>query len=142
MPKKDVLKVEFVKVFEDYYAFRVSYQNTEVLERGIFIDTALGVCSITLPDYIKVNDKEIVLFLQGIEEQDDNRVLLCTEEEKYLIERKVRQINSKYGIEDDWIPEQEDEYYCIHLYYVPEEIAKKCFKKIVEVMKEYRNKEV
>ena len=164
MPKKDVLKVEFERVF-DSYAFRISYQNTEILERGEFNDKELGVFSRVSPAFDIIDNKVVELFLRGNKEQYDKRIMICTKEEKQLIEEKVRQINEKYGIIEDWTPEIGEEMYYISFFSIPsnckinkmiyinniniddnmfrtKEIAEECLKKIVEVMKEYRNKEV
>lgn len=95
--KEDVLKIEFVPVF-DKWAWRIAYQNEEVLPRYNFEDDELEVYTenSTNPCYeageLHLRSWEIA----------DNDVMVCTTEEKAEIEAKVKAVNEKYGIVKRW----------------------------------------
>ena len=94
--REDVLKIEFQPVF-DKWAWKITYQNEDVLKRGIFVDEELCVESGKLPSF----DLDI-LFLKGDFREEDDKINLCTIEEKTSIEEKVKAINEKYGIKKRW----------------------------------------
>ena len=105
--REDVLKIEFQPVF-DKWAWRITFQNEDVLKRGIFVDEELCVESGKLPSF----DLDI-LFLKGDFREQDDKINLCTTEEKATIEEKVKAINEKYGIKKRWRAEEDNEYYFI-----------------------------
>ena len=112
--REDVLKIEFQPVF-DKWAWKITYQNEDVLKRGIFVDEELCVESGKLPSF----DLDI-LFLKGDFHEQDDEINLCTTEEKALIEEKVKAINEKYGIKKRWRGKQDEQYFYIdkHIGYI------------------------
>ena len=105
--REDVLKIEFQTVF-DKWAWRIIYQNEDVLKRGIFVDEEICVESGILPSF-----NLDILFLKGDFREQDDKINLCTAEEKSDIEEKVRAINKKYGIKKRWRAEKNDYYHYI-----------------------------
>ena len=110
MEKEDVLKIEFQPVF-DKWAWRIVYQNEEVLKRGEFGDDTIMVGSISRPFY----DNEILYLRGGLREHDDDVVGLCTVGEKAEIEAKVKAVNEKYGIVKRWRAKDNESYFVIDL---------------------------
>lgn len=109
MKKKDVLELEYKKVF-DMVAIRVKYQNCDILKRGKFEDENLKVRSINAPDYVSELG---VLCIQGKIERKDNRIILVSEDDANKIKQKVKELNKKYGIEERWRAERGRGYYYI-----------------------------
>ena len=98
MKKETVLEIEFQPVF-DKWAWKITKQNEEILIRNEFIDKELNVECLRSPDFLFLTNK---LFLRGdVKSQDDN-ISFCNQEEKALIEIKVKAINEKYGIKKRW----------------------------------------
>ena len=110
MEKETVLEIEFQPVF-DKWAWRVTKQNEEILKRGEFVDKEIGVSSICFSDFYR---RRKVLFLRGSFNSMDDKVNICTLEEKKLIEKKVKAINEKYGIKKRWRAENDETYYHIN----------------------------
>lgn len=107
MEKEKVLKIEFMPVW-DKWAWRITKQNEEILKRNNFKDEELNVESLRSPDFLFLTNK---LFLRGdVKSQDDN-ISICNQEEKALIEDKVKAINEKYGIVKRWRAEKYEIYY-------------------------------
>ena len=107
MEKENVLEIEFQPVF-DKWAWRITKQNEEILERNVFKDEELNVESLRSPDFLFLTNK---LFLRGdVKSQDDN-ISFCNQEEKTLIEEKVKAINEKYGIKKRWRANKYDYYH-------------------------------
>ena len=98
MKKETVLEIEFQPVF-DKWAWRITKQNEEILERNVFKDEELNVESFESPEFKKMESK---LFIKGYAKKDDDDIQICTTEEKALIEIKVKSINEKYGIPKRW----------------------------------------
>lgn len=109
MGKEKVLEVEFQEVF-DKVAWRIIYQNTDVLQRNRFEDRELRVRSCMEPS----NDSEF-LFLRGDLIHKDIKVCVATKEEAEIIKQKVDAINEKYGIPKRWRAKEGDEYWYIHM---------------------------
>ena len=110
MEKETVLEIEFQPVF-DKWAWKITKQNEEILIRNEFIDKELNVESLRSPDFLFLTNK---LFLRGdVKSQDDN-ISFCNQEEKALIEEKVKAINEKYGIKKRWRAENDETYYHIN----------------------------
>lgn len=107
--KEDVLKVEFDKVF-DKWGMKIVYQNFDILERGIFIDSDIKVSSNYNLWYNKFDDW---LYILGKSIDKDNIITIVTNEEKEIIENKVKLINKKYGIEKRWRAKEGDIYFFI-----------------------------
>ena len=106
--KEDVLKIEFIPVF-DKWAWKITFQNEDVLKRGEFYDEELCVESVKLPSF----DLD-TLFLKGDYREEDDKINLCTTEEKNSIEEKVRGINKKYGIKKRWRAGNKESYYLMY----------------------------
>lgn len=98
MKKETVLEIEFQPVF-DKWAWRITKQNEEILKRNNFKDEELNVESLRSPDFLFLTNK---LFLRGDVKSQDNNISFCNQEEKELIENKVKAINEKYGIKKRW----------------------------------------
>lgn len=109
MEKENVLEIEFQPIW-DKWAWRITKQNEEVLVRDVFEDKNIGVYSNNYPEY---SYSECILNIRGNVKEKDNLINLCTEDEKTLIEEKVKAINEKYGIVKRWRAEYESLYYYI-----------------------------
>lgn len=107
--KEDVLKIEFEKVF-DRWGMRIVYQDFNVLKRGVFTDSDIKVSSNYIVEYDKINDW---LYILGKSSDKDGNIIVVTNEEKEIIEDKVKRINEKYGIEKRWRAEKNGIYYFI-----------------------------
>lgn len=92
MNKEKVLELEFQDVF-DKVAWRVKYQNEDMLKRGKFEDREIGVRCCMKP----YNDKDY-LYLRGEFIEDDNEIIVTTKEQADIIKNKVNAINEKYGV--------------------------------------------
>jgi len=98
MEKETVLEIEFQPVF-DKWAWIIIKQNEEILERNVFKDEKLNVESFESPEFRKTENK---LFIRGSVKRLDDNISICNQEEKALIEEKVKSINEKYGIKKRW----------------------------------------
>ena len=107
--REDVLKIEFQPVF-DKWAWRITYQNEDVLKRGEFYDKDLETESVFDPSFFNET-----LYIKGTFDEHDDKINLCTEEEKAIIEEKARAINKKYGISKPWRSEKNGKYFFIQL---------------------------
>ena len=156
MEIENVLEVEFKEIWGNNFAWRIIKQNEEILERGRFGDYDLGVNSTYYPDFsLGFN----ILYIRGTNKDSDDRINICTLEEKELIEEKVKAINKKYGIVKKWRAERQERYYYInsmlHIdkdldyrtvdddtryvnnnYFKTKELAEKFQSKIIEMLKD------
>jgi len=83
-----------------FYIYSIIKQNEEVLVRDVFLDKEIGVMSDGgSPDFVKDTN---YLFIRGFSKTEDNKINICSSEEKALIEDKVKAINEKYGIVKRW----------------------------------------
>lgn len=110
--KEKVLEVEFQEVFGKV-AWRISYQNEDVLKRGEFEDDEIGVGSCYYPSYARNT-----LMLLGADKQKDNDVCMATKEEAEIIKQKVDAINDKYGIPKRWRAKEGEQYWFISGWYL------------------------
>lgn len=99
MEKEKVLEIEFKKLWDNNFAWKVTKQNEDILKRGEFKDDDISVRSIYFSDF---REDEEILFIKGISKNMDDKINLCTTEEKLIIERKVKAINEKYEIKKRW----------------------------------------
>ena len=99
MEKETVLEIEFKELWDNNFAWKITKQNEGILKRGIFEDSIVGVNSTYFPDFY---EKEEKLYIRGTSKNMDDKVNICTLEEKKLIEEKVKAINEKYGIKKRW----------------------------------------
>lgn len=93
-----VLEIAFIPIW-DKWAWKIIKQNEKVLRRGEFKDDDIRVRSIYFSDF---KEDEEILFIKGISKNMDDKINICTIEEKLIIERKVKAINEKYGIKKRW----------------------------------------
>lgn len=107
--KEDVITIESQEVF-DSVAFRIVYQNEEVLKRGEFKDVELDVYSSTELEYTNGN-----LYIRGNVKKYDNKKIIVSKEEFKDIENRVRMINEKYGIKKEWRAEKNGVYFYINV---------------------------
>ena len=110
MEKETVLEIEFQPVW-DKWAWRITKQNEEILKRGEFKDSKINIRSIYFSDF---KEDEEILFIKGISKHMDDKINICTTEEKEIIERKVKAINEKYGIKKRWRAEDDEVYFYIN----------------------------
>lgn len=98
MEKETILEIEFQPVF-DKWAWKITKQNEEILERKEFLDKELNVESFCYPEFLSLKNK---LYIRGSKKSLDDNISICNQEEKVLIEEKVKNINEKYGIKKRW----------------------------------------
>ena len=98
MEKETVLEIAFMPVW-DKWAWRIIKQNEEILERKEFLDKELNVESFCYPEFLSLKNK---LYIRGSKKSLDDNISICNQEEKTLIEEKVKAINEKYGIKKRW----------------------------------------
>ena len=113
MEKETVLEIEFQPVF-DKWAWRITKQNEEILKRNNFKDEELNVESFRSPEFFSLANK---LFIKGSAKSRDDNISICNQEEKALIEEKVKAINEKYGIKKRWRAVHGGYYYHIQNYF-------------------------
>lgn len=106
--KEDVLKVRFERVF-DRWGMKISYQD-DILKRGTFVDSDIKISSNYNLWYNKIDDW---LYILGKNIDKDDIIIIVTDEEKKIIENKVKLINEKYGIKKRWRAEKNSTYYLI-----------------------------
>lgn len=112
MEKETVLEIEFKQVW-DKWAWRITKQDEDVFERGVFDDTDLRVFSSYSPQF---NSYDKSFFIRGNNKNLDGDVNLCTDKEKTLIEEKVKAINEKYGKPKRWRAEDRAIYFYINTF--------------------------
>lgn len=93
MEKETVLEIEFKQIW-DKWVWRITKQDTGVLKRGDFKDKRINVISCVYPCFNRI---EGMLFIRGSGKNLDDNIKICTNEEKTIIEGKVKAINEKYG---------------------------------------------
>ena len=104
--REDVLRIDFQPVF-DNYAWKITYQNENVLERGKFYDKDLNCESCNNPAF-----GSGFLYIRG-DKKYDEKINFCSLEEKTIIEEIVKNINKKYGILKPWRGRQDEQYFYI-----------------------------
>ena len=110
MEKETILEIEFQPVF-DKWAWKITKQNEEILERNNFKDEELNVESFRSPEFFPLKNK---LFIRGSAKSWDDIISICTAEEKALIEEKVKAVNEKYGITKRWRAKYSKKYFFIN----------------------------
>ena len=109
MEREDVLEIEFIPVW-DRWAWRITKQDEEVFPRDDFYDDTLGVYCNGNPEFIKGRND---LFILSDESDSEIGINICDEEQKKMIEEKVRLINKKYGVKKRWRAKQGEYFYYI-----------------------------
>jgi len=107
MEKENVLEIEFQPVW-DKWVWKIIKQNEDILERNVFKDEELNVESFRSPEFLSLQKK---FFIKGSEKSRDDDISICNQEEKALIEEKVKAINEKYGIAKRWRANKYDHYH-------------------------------
>ena len=108
MQKEEVLKLEYVKMNDDYTVATIVYQNDNVLKREYFNDDKLGVRSDRKPEFMYPS-----LFVRGYKTELDNMPIIIPNEHLEFVKEKVKKLNEKYGIVKKWYPDIDDNYYYI-----------------------------
>ena len=105
--KEEVLKIESQEVF-DSVAFRIVYQNEEILKRGEFKDYKINVFSI-----VRIGYHDNCFYIRGSKKDSDSGAFVVSKEQFKEIENKVKLINEKYGIEKKWRAERGEKYFYV-----------------------------
>lgn len=108
MQKEEVLKLEYLKINDDYTIATIVYQNDEILKRHHFKDYELGVKSFVNPEFVYPN-----LYVRGYKTELDNLPITIPNEHLEFVKEKVRKLNEKYGIPKKWCPDIGDDFYSI-----------------------------
>lgn len=108
MEKETVLEIEFKQVW-DKWAWRITKQNENVLERGVFKDDEIRVMSSSGPCLCLDN----FLYIKGMDSSHDDDCFVCTNKEKKIIKEKVKAINEKYGKPKRWRAKYAQSYFYI-----------------------------
>lgn len=109
MEKEEVLKLEYVKMNNDYTVATIVYQNEDVLKRGHFNDPELKVLSFIVPSF-----NYTTLFIKGSSSKCDNIPIIIPNEHLEFVKDKVKKINEKYGVPTKWCPNIDEKYYYIY----------------------------
>lgn len=108
MEKEEVLKLEYLKINDDYTIATITYQNDDILKREYFDDDKLEVISTRQPEF-----EYPFLFVRGYKTELDNKPIIIPNEDLQFVKEKVKKINEKYGIAKKWYPDIDDRYYYI-----------------------------
>ena len=79
-----------------------------------FLNEELNVESFRSPEFLTLKNK---LFIRGSSKRGDDNINICNQEEKALIEEKVKAINEKYVIKKRWRAENGEIYYYINEFF-------------------------
>lgn len=108
MEKEEVLKLEYLKINDNYTLATIVYQNDEILKRDAFYDNELKVISSAKPEFVYP-----FLFVRGYNTELDSISFVIPNEHLEFVKDKVRKLNEKYGIAKKWCPNINDNYYTI-----------------------------
>lgn len=108
MQKEEVLKLEYLKINDDYTIATITYQNDDILKREYFDDDKLEVISTRQPEF-----EYPFLFVRGYRTELDNKPIIIPNEDLQFVKEKVKKINEKYGVVKKWCPNIDDNYYYI-----------------------------
>lgn len=106
MEKETILEIEFKQVW-DKWAWRIVKQDENILKRGIFKDDEIRVMSSSCPCLCL----DHFLYIKGMDSLHDDDYFFCIDEEKTIIEQKVKAINEKYGKQKRWRAKYGERYY-------------------------------
>ena len=110
MEKEEVLKLEYVKMNDDYTIATIVHQNNEILKRDAFYDNELKVISGAKPEFVYP-----FLYVRGYKTELDNMPFAIPNEHLQFVKDKVQKLNEKYGVVKKWCPKINDKYYYISL---------------------------
>lgn len=105
---QEVLKLEYLKINDDYTIATITYQNDDILKREYFDDDKLEVMSTRQPEF-----EYPFLFVRGYRTELDNKPIIIPNEDLQFVKEKVKKINEKYGIAKKWCPNIDEKYYYI-----------------------------
>lgn len=108
MEKEEVLKLEYVRMNDDYTIATIVHQNNEILKRDAFYDNELKVISGAKPEFVYP-----FLYVRGYKTELDNMPFAIPNEHLEFVKEKVRKLNEKYGVVKKWCPNIDDNYYSI-----------------------------
>ena len=111
MEKEKVLEIEYQEVF-DMVAFRIKYQNEEILKRGKFEDWDIRVVSNDNESFGYHNLHDFLNIRNNYKRADDVVQLVSKSEFKGIKER-IDKLNEKYGTPKRWRAEEGEEYYVL-----------------------------
>lgn len=110
MEKEEVLKLEYLKINNEYTIATIVYQNDEILKRDAFYDNELKVISGAKPEFVYP-----FLYVRGYKTELDNMPVIIPNDYVEFVKDKVKKLNEKYGIPKKWCPKIDDKYYYISL---------------------------
>lgn len=110
MLKENVLKIEFIELWNQMYACKIIYQNENVFPRGTFADTKLGVYSRKVID-LTCNT---AIYLLGENRELDGKICIVDKNQKEFLEKIEKKINEKYGIPQRWKPKENEGYFYLN----------------------------
>lgn len=113
MLKENVLKIEFIELWNQMYACKIIYQNENVFPRGIFADTKLGVYSRKVID-LTCNT---AIYLLGENRELDGKICIVDKNQKDFLEKIEKKINEKYGIPQRWKPKENEDYFFLNSHF-------------------------
>lgn len=108
MEKEEVLKLDYIKISDEYTIATIVYQNDDILKREYFDDDKLEVMSTRQPEF-----EYPFLFVRGYKTELDNKPIIIPNEDLQFVKEKVKKINEKYGVVKKWCPNIDDNYYYI-----------------------------
>lgn len=109
MEKEEVLKLEYLKINNDYTIATIVYQNDDVLKRNRFDECELNVKSILMPDF-----DYPILCIRGLDFKSDDKPIVIPNKHLEFVKEKVKKLNEKYGVVKKWCPNIDDNYYYIY----------------------------
>lgn len=114
--KEDVLDIEIKQIFDNWHAWRVKKQNTDVLPYGSYIDDKNKIIVNEAISRMSSKDFGIVnnyfLFLKT-DEKDDYFGIVHIDSLDMLL-RKIEEINELYGVKRRRKPNYGEEFYYIY----------------------------
>ena len=108
MEKEEVLKLEYVKINDEYTVATIVYQNDYILKRNCFNDTELLIRSLRNPEFMYP-----YLFIRGSWCNVDKMPLIIPNKHLNFVKEKVKKLNKKYGVNKKWCPNINNKYYLI-----------------------------
>lgn len=106
--EKEVLKLEYIQINDEFTVATITYQNDEILQRYVFDDNELGIISVLQPAF-----SYPTLFIRGRDLKCDNKPIIIPNEHLQFVKEKVKKLNEKYGVVKKWCPDIDDKYYYI-----------------------------
>lgn len=116
MKNKEILKVQFTKINEDYHVGVITYQDENILKRKGFIDRELDVHSGLEPMF---NSDGSCLFIKGESKKQDNQPIIIKNEHLEDLKERINKLNEKYGRKEIWRPKKNENYYYLSMRHNP-----------------------